>query len=206
MLTPNSNISSIKRKIPPTSRHDLGRRESLGTATIARNERFRMSRYQKWSISWSNSHWASRTSPLKILRLSPKWRFWNTFLLQKCHDLIRNSELMTDFWWNFGFVLGQKMSVITFSVLYLCIKLFVGDWCHVTMHKTVRNVSNVLGGAVKSCHMVCSEFTLEYLVSTNKPVHVSYHHKRKAHAASTRMHTYQPPTDMGSWTFIQPHR
>ena len=38
------------------------------------------------------------------------------------------------------------MSVITFSVLYLCIKLFVGDWCHVTMHKTVRNVSNVLGG------------------------------------------------------------
>ena len=93
MLTPNSNISSIKRKIPPTSRHDLGRRESLGTATIARNERFRMSRYQKCSISWSNSHWASRTSPLKILRLSPKWRFWNTFLLQKCHDLIRNSEL-----------------------------------------------------------------------------------------------------------------
>ena len=63
-------------------------------------------------------------------------------------------QLMTDFWWNFGFVLGQKMSVITFSVLYLCIKLFVGDWCHVTMHKTVRNVSNVLGGGtVKSCHI-----------------------------------------------------
>ena len=63
-------------------------------------------------------------------------------------------QLTTDFWWNFGFVLGQKMSVITFSVLYLCIKLFVGDRCHVTMHKTVRNVSNVLGGGtVKSCHL-----------------------------------------------------
>ena len=54
-------------QIPPTSRYDLGRRESPETATYARNGRFRMSRYQKYPGLLPNSHWAPRTSRLKSL-------------------------------------------------------------------------------------------------------------------------------------------
>ena len=50
-----------------SSTFKLGTRESPGTATITRNERFTMSRYQKCPNTLSNSLWASRTSQSKTV-------------------------------------------------------------------------------------------------------------------------------------------
>ena len=46
----------------------LSTRESPDSATIVRNGRFTMSRYQKCPNTMSNSHWASRTSPSKTVQ------------------------------------------------------------------------------------------------------------------------------------------
>ena len=93
-----------------SSRFKLGTRESPRTATMARNGRFTMSRYQKCPNTLSNSLWASRTSqsktvekpeiPVELLALDSsrqrsatflfKYKKSNSFLWFFFHNFVRD--------------------------------------------------------------------------------------------------------------------